>query len=57
MTIIFECDGKTNWKPGIFRSQLGKHTFRRVWWAWFAITLYSGDLKEYGEAAGHWVDE
>ena len=58
--IIIEADARPNWRPGLFKSNVGGKRFRRVWWLWFAIAWYDGDLKEYGDTlrAGEtvWVD-
>lgn len=53
MILIFECDNKPikNWKIGKFKSTLkNKYKFHRYWWRWFAVTYFTGDLKEYGDA-------
>jgi len=50
MVVIFEMSQPPIWKPGQFRSILGGHRFRRVWWIWFSISWWPGDLQEYGDA-------
>ncbi len=49
MLILFEFDGKPI-RPGIFRSRLGGKRFVRVWCLWFAIAVFPGSIREYGEA-------
>jgi hypothetical protein len=34
MTLVFECDGQVNWKPGLHRGR----GMVRLWWLWFAIS-------------------
>lgn len=48
--IAFECGPPFQWSPGRFRSTLGGKRYRRYWWLWFAVTIYDGDMKDYGDA-------
>jgi hypothetical protein len=50
MIVIFEASGPAIWKPGQFRSLLGGRKYRRVWWLWFSVSWWPGDVQEYGLA-------
>ena len=57
MIIILEF-GRPALSPGWFRSTLDGKTFIRVWFLWFAVSLWRGSLREFGEAvdAGEWIE-
>lgn len=57
MIVIIEFGRPAQLKPGRFRSTLGGRTFRRVWWLFVSISIWPGDLQEYGEACrgAEWV--
>jgi hypothetical protein len=47
MTFILEINGPFQWLPGKFRGTVGRKTFRRVWWFWFALAWTPLSLPEY----------
>lgn len=59
MIVIFECSHPGQLKPGRFRSKLGGRRFIRYWWLFFSVTLWPGDLQEYGDAVrgAEWIKE
>ncbi len=58
MIITLEISAPALWKPGIFRSTLGGKPYRRMWFAWFAISWWPGDGRDYSEACrnGEWIN-
>ncbi len=42
MTVIFECDGRFQWKPWIYRSS----SMTRFGWGWFALAFSRHPLDE-----------
>tara|TARA_A100001391_G_scaffold129782_2_gene88977 strand:- start:17 stop:232 length:216 start_codon:yes stop_codon:yes gene_type:complete len=56
--VIIEIDRPCQIKPGLFRSTVGGRPFTRVWFLWFGLTHWPGDLREYGVAmrGAAWVN-
>jgi hypothetical protein len=50
VVVIFEVSNPPIWKLGAFRSQLGGKKYRRIWWLFFSVSWWPGDLQEYGDA-------
>ena len=49
MIIILECRNPPI-RPGWFRSEVGGRPYLRVWCCWFAITYWTGEQSEFGNA-------
>lgn len=62
MVIQFEVAGPIQLKPGYFKSLLGSERhgglrrYSRVWWLWFSVSYWPGDLFELSEGirVGEW---
>ena len=44
MTIVLEINRPFQIRPGVYRSSV---TVIRVWWLWFAVTVYKMRLDEF----------
>lgn len=56
MVVVVEVSRPWVWKPRRFASVLGGRRYCRVWWMYFAVAWWPGDMVEFGDAIrrGEW---
>lgn len=50
MTVVFECDRRVQWNPGVFRSR----SMYRAWWLWFAVSWLRIPFEEFAATEFEW---